>query len=396
MRVRTKTRATSPTCRARSMTDLPAGHGKAGRDRTVVAVPVTGHVSVAACTTAHRMVHPVRCPPRPSRRDRRVRRPPEARTGETVGPRQEDRSRRSAPPPPSRDRRGEDGTPEPSRRRRPTASGSHRKGTRPKPAMSSAGRPHLRWARPSGSRSTRSTSAPTSPRCRGSSPTPRRCGSRSLITVVGTRIVGRGASDTIRAAITCLMYQYFVRAAGHRRRVHRRLPGAASQLAARPDRRPRRRPSSNALLVTFVPLAIFATAPDPAQTQRVHRHRVPALADLRRPVRLGRRVVPPVPAAVEPEPRQARRGQEEGERRQVANRPARTRRPAPAAGRSRSRASRAEVAAQSDVRRGARAARPAHSRVSRVRRARLRGPRPEPARPVPPPRGVAGSRGRSR
>ena len=74
----------------------------------------------------------------------------------------------------------------------------------------------------------------------------------------------------------------------------------------------------NALLVTFVPARDLLDRPGRGPGAGVHRDGLPALADLRGAVRLGCRVVSPVPAAVEPEPRPASRGEEEGERRQVA------------------------------------------------------------------------------
>ena len=110
---RTRVRPGPGSRRRRERRVPPAGRdpwltSRRDTGRRVVTGPLYASLSsalIGRCTAAHR-VHPVRCPPRPSRRDRRVRRPPEARTGETVGPRQEDRSRRSAPPPSSRDRRG--------------------------------------------------------------------------------------------------------------------------------------------------------------------------------------------------------------------------------------------------------------------------------------------------
>ena len=111
-------------------------------------------------------------------------------------------------------------------------------------------------------------------------------------------------------------------AAGHRWRLHRRLPraprgwllglivGLGSAVV-------------NVLLVTFVATGDLLDRARTRPGAGVRRDRVPALADLRCAVRLRGRVVPPLPAAVGPEPRQAGRGEEEGVTTGSRGRPAR-------------------------------------------------------------------------
>ena len=93
------------------------------------------------------------------------------------------------------------------------------------------------WAsagRVPGRRSARSTSATTWPPCPGSRPTPRRSGCRCAITL-GQH--GRDHRRDERWRHLAVHVRVLHPDAGDRRRVHRRLPGAARELAARRDRR---------------------------------------------------------------------------------------------------------------------------------------------------------------
>ena len=295
--------------------------------RRVVSRPVVAVALIDGSSGLHIRssgAHPVRCRSRPSRVDRQSA-PARGQDRRDRGPRQEDRSRRSAPPPSSRDRRG--GRDHRSRGRRAVVRPPVPQPARP-PSPRCPPRPDgSRWARPSARRSIPSTCARTSPRCPGWSPTPTALWVPILITVVGGIAVARHQRLGARSPISCS-----TTSSGRRPSVACSSPASSRRGRAGcwPDRRLRLGGLVNALLVTFVPLAIFSTAPDPAQAQRVHRVRVPAVAGLRCAVRVGRGLVSPVPAALEPEPRPARRG-EEGQTTASRARPARIRRPALAA-----------------------------------------------------------------
>ena len=152
-----------------------------------------------------------------------------------------------------------------------------------------------------------------------------------LITVASTiAVIGTPGRDGLAVHVRVLHPD-----AGDRRRLHRRVPGAAGELAARASSSGSSRPLCYSILVLGFPSTIYPAAPPSPDTGPRHRGLgVRPVAGHRRLLRRRRRLVSPLPRLLEPEPR-PKLAEPEGDgptgRRPDAQRDDARRRPAPSA-----------------------------------------------------------------